>query len=446
LFENPVNAQGERGDIPVLVNLFGTVERTAKGIGIKAADLKEFGSWLCSLKQPEMPGSFRETMDKLPALKSAMAMKPGVVRSAPVHEQVFKGEEADPGKLPVQTCWSGEPAPLMTWPLVVTRRPDSEDASAYNIGVYRMQVAGKNKAIVRWLSHRGGAQHHRLWQGEGRDMPMAAVIGADPAMIISAVTPVPDDFSEYHYAGILRGEKLSLTRCKTVPLMVPSQAEIVIEGYVSAEETLPEGPYGDHTGYFNSVEDFPVFNITAITMRKDPVYLSTYTGRPPDEPSIMAQALGDVFLPLLQQQFPEIVDCYLPPEACSYRIAVVSIKKRYPGHARRIMMGLWSHLYQFSYTKMIIVVAEDINARKWEDVMWAVSTRMDPSRDIMSVDNTPMDYLDFASPVSGLGGKLGIDATTKIGSETTREWGRKLEMDDDVVRRIDEMWGKLGIK
>ncbi len=443
LLEKPVLADGAVSPVPVLVNLFGTVERTAKGLGIKPDNLIDFGRWLCSMKQPEMPSGVMDTLGKLPMLKSALAMNPNVVRRAQVHEVILKGEQADLGKLPVQTCWSGEPAPLITWGLVATRRPESEDAGAYNLGVYRMQVAGRNKAIMRWLSHRGGAQHHRLWQAEGKDMPVAVVIGADPATILAAVTPVPDDFSEYHYSGILRGEKLSLASCRTVPLMVPANAEIVIEGYVSAGETLPEGPYGDHTGYFNSVEEFPVFNVTAITMRKDAVYLSTYTGRPPDEPSIMAQALGDVFLPLLQQQFPEIVDCYLPPEACSYRIAVVSLKKRYPGHARRIMMGLWSHLYQFSYTKMIIVVDEDIDARKWEDVMWAVSTRMDASRDLMIVENTPMDYLDFASPVSGLGGKLGIDATTKIGSETTREWGRLLTMDEDVVRRVDEMWGKL---
>lgn len=446
LFEKPVLQGGEISDIPVLVNLFGSVERTAAGLGVARRDLRAFGEHLSSLKQPEMPHGLKDSLGKLPMLKSALAMNPSMSRRAPVQDIVWKGKDINLGRLPVQTCWTGEPAPLITWPLVVTRRPGSEDSGAYNMGVYRMQVLGKDKAIVRWLSHRGGAQHHRLWQERGKDMPMAVVIGADPGTIMAAVTPVPDDFSEYHYSGILRGEKLALVPCKTQPLLVPANAEIVIEGTVSATETAPEGPYGDHTGYFNSVEDFPVFTVTAITMRRNPVYLSTYTGRPPDEPSIIAQGLNDVFLPLLQQQFPEIVDCYLPPEACSYRIAVVSIKKRYPGHARRIMMGLWSHLYQFSYTKLIIVVDEDIDARKWGDVMWAVSTRMDPARDLMVVDNTPMDYLDFASPVSGLGGKLGIDATNKIGGETNREWGRVLEMDKSVISRVDDLWKKLGIK
>lgn len=443
IFEKPVLENGEISDIPVVVNLFGTIERTAWGLGVEEHDLESLGELLGAMKNPQAPKGFSDTIGKLPMLKNAFAMNPNMVRQAKVQERVFKGEDINLADMPIQTCWSGEPAPLITWPLVVTRRPDETDVSAYNLGIYRMQVTGRDTTLMRWLAHRGGARHHRLWQEQGKDMPAAIVIGCDPATILAAVTPVPDDFSEYQFAGILRGEKIDMVKCKTVPLMVPANAEIVIEGHVSKDEKASEGPFGDHTGYFNSVEDFPVFKVSVITTRKKPYYLSTYTGRPPDEPAVMAQALNDVFLPLLRQQFPEIVDCYLPPEACSYRIAVVSIKKQYAGHARRIMMGLWSHLYQFSYTKMIIVVDDDIDARKWSDVMWAVSTRMDPSRDLMVVENTPMDYLDFASPISGMGGKLGIDATNKIDGETNREWGKKLEMSSDVVKKIDDLWCKL---
>ncbi len=445
LFEKPVQPDGSVSDIPVLVNLFGTIDRVASGLGTRRAGLKEIGRFLGAMKQPEPPKGFMDAFSKLPILKTAMSMSPEIVRKAAVQDVIFKGKDVDLSRLPIQTCWPGEPAPLITWPLVITRRPDSEEAKAYNMGVYRMQVLGKDKTIMRWMEHRGGAQHHRLWQEEGKDMPCAVAIGADPSTILSGVTPIPDDMSEYYFAGLLRKEKLQLVPAKTQPLLVPANAEIILEGTISKDEMEEEGPYGDHTGYYNAVESFPTFKLTAITMRSKPVYLSTFTGRPPDEPSVLSEALNDVFLPLLQQQFPEIVDCYLPPEACSYRIAVVSMKKRYPGHAKRIMMGLWSHLYQFSYTKMVIVVDEDINARDWKDVMWAVSTRMDPARDLTVIDRTPMDYLDFASPISGLGGKLGIDATNKIGNETTREWGKKLEMSPEVVRQVNEKWKKLGL-
>ncbi|MCP4934053.1 MAG: UbiD family decarboxylase [bacterium] len=445
LFEKPVLADGQISDIPVITNLFGTVERVARGMGCRPSHLRELGQRLAFLKQPTPPRGFRDTLEKLPVLKDVMAMKPSISKKAKVQKQVFQGDKIDLSLLPIQTCWPGEPAPLITWPLVTTRPPDSENTSDYNIGVYRMQVLSKNSTLMRWLAHRGGALHHRLWQAKGRDMPVAVAIGADPGTILAAVTPVPDTLSEYHYAGLLRGEKLTLTPAKTVPLLVPAEAEIILEGYVSVSKTAPEGPYGDHTGYYNSVEHFPVFELTAITMRDHPVYLSTFTGRPPDEPSVIGEALNDVFVPLLQQQFPEIIDFWLPPEGCSYRVGICAIKKKYPGHARRIMMGIWSFLAQFSYTKLLIIVDEDINPRSWEDVMWAVSTRMDASRDLMVVDNTPIDYLDFASPVSGLGGKLGLDATNKMDGETSREWGEVLSMNEDVIKRIDEIWADLGL-
>lgn len=446
LFEKPLLQDGAVSGIPVLVNLFGTIDRVASGLGTNRSGLKQIGHFLSAMKQPEPPKGFMDAVSKIPVLKSAMSMSPEIVRRGPVQQKVLKGKDVDLSKLPIQTCWPGEPAPLITWPLVITRAPNSEKTESYNVGVYRMQVLGRDKTIMRWMEHRGGAQHHRLWQEQGKDMPCAVVIGADPSTILSGVTPVPDDLSEYHFAGLLKKEKLQLVSAKTQPLLVPAHAEIVLEGFISKDEIAEEGPYGDHTGYYNAVESFPTFKITAITMREKPVYLSTFTGRPPDEPSVLSEALNDVFLPLMQQQFPEIVDCYLPPEACSYRIAVVSIKKRYAGHAKRIMMGMWSHLYQFSYTKMVIVVDEDIDARNWKDVMWAVSTRMDPSRDLTVIEGTPMDYLDFASPKSGLGGKLGIDATNKMGNETSREWGTKLEMSPEIIRQVTEKWKKLGLK
>lgn len=430
---------------PVLINLFGTVERVAWGMGRQPQELREIGQTLAFLKQPEPPGGLKEAWEMLPLLKTVMAMKPKTVSRAPCQEVMWMGDDIDLGKLPIQTCWPGEPAPLITWPLIVTKGPGDAKEDNYNLGIYRMQVLGKNKTLMRWLKHRGGAQQHARWAEQKREpFPAAAVIGADPGTILAAVTPVPDTLSEYQFAGLLRGSKVGLVDCKTIPLKVPAQAEIVLEGYVSLTEYGDEGPYGDHTGYYNSVEPFPVFTITAITMRKDPIYLTTHTGRPPDEPSVLGEALNEVFIPLLQQQFPEIVDFWLPPEGCSYRVAVVSIKKAYPGHAKRIMMGVWSFLRQFVYTKWVIVVDDDINCRDWKDVIWAMSTRMDPVRDLTMIENTPIDYLDFASPESGLGGKVGFDATNKWPPETHREWGEKIKMDDAVVEKINQLWEKMG--
>jgi 4-hydroxy-3-polyprenylbenzoate decarboxylase len=450
LFEN-VTDGARRWDMPVLVNLFGTVERVAMGMDRTPDRLRELGETLAFLRQPEPPGGFREALDMIPLLRQVMAMKPKTVRGAPCQEVVMEGTDVDLSQLPVQTCWPGEPAPLITWPLVVTQGPSAQGRGtkgpdAPNLGIYRMQVTGRNTTLMRWLKHRGGAQQYDRWRkSRPEPLPAAAVIGADPGTILAAVTPVPDTLSEYQFAGLLRGRKVELVECRTVPLKVPAQAEIVLEGHVSLTDCGDEGPYGDHTGYYNSVEVFPVFTVSAITMRRSPIYLSTFTGRPPDEPSVLGAALNEVFIPLLQQQFPEIVDFWLPPEGCSYRIAVVSMKKAYAGHAKRVMMGVWSYLRQFMYTKWVIVVDDDVDARDWKDVMWAVSTRMDPARDVTLVENTPIDYLDFASPVSGLGSKIGLDATDKWPGETTREWGRKLRMSDAVVERVDAMWAELGL-
>jgi 4-hydroxy-3-polyprenylbenzoate decarboxylase len=444
LFENVTGF-----DMPVLVNLFGTVERVAWGMDREPGQLRAVGETLAFLRQPEPPGGWREALDMLPLLRTVMAMKPRTVGSAPCQEVVLTGDDIDLGKLPVQTCWPGEPAPLITWPLIVTQGPNpkGDKQDSFNLGIYRMQVTGRNTTLMRWLKHRGGAQHHQRWKGSGKrePLPVAAVIGADPGTILAAVTPVPDTLSEYQFAGLLRGRKVELVDCKTVPLKVPAEAEIVLEGHVSLDDYGDEGPYGDHTGYYNSVEKFPVFTVSAITMRRQPIYLSTFTGRPPDEPSVLGEALNEVFIPLFQQQFPEVVDFWLPPEGCSYRIAVVSMKKAYAGHAKRVMMGVWSYLRQFMYTKWVIVVDADIDARSWKDVMWAVSTRMDPARDITVIENTPIDYLDFASPVSGLGSKIGLDATDKFPGETNREWGRQLRMDQAVIDKVDAMWGELGL-
>ncbi len=446
LFENVVRADGTRYPTPVLTNLFGTVERVAWGMDREPSGLREVGETLAFLKQPEPPGGWREALDMLPLLRTVMAMKPRTVSSAPCQEVVLRGADVDLGYFPIQTCWPGEPAPLITWPLVVTKGPSDKREDNYNLGIYRMQVTGRDTTLMRWLAHRGGAQHHRRWkESKTEPLPAAAVIGADPGTILAAVTPVPDTLSEYQFAGLLRGKKVELIECKTVPLKVPAQAEIVLEGHVSLDEYGDEGPYGDHTGYYNSVERFPVFRISAITMRRDPIYLTTFTGRPPDEPSVLGEALNEVFIPLLQQQFPEIVDFWLPPEGCSYRIAVVSIRKAYPGHAKRVMMGVWSFLRQFVYTKFVIIVDDDIDARDWKDVMWAVVTRMDPVRDITQIENTPIDYLDFASPEPGLGGKIGLDATNKWPPETHRDWGRKIRMDDAVVKAVTEKWPSLGL-
>jgi 4-hydroxy-3-polyprenylbenzoate decarboxylase len=447
LFE-AVQDGSRRWDMKVLVNLFGTVERVAWGMGREPQELRALGEQLAWLKQPEPPGGWREALEMFPLLKTVMAMKPKTVGSAPCQEVVLKGSDIDLERLPIQTCWPGEPAPLITWPLVVTQgpKPKEDRADNFNLGIYRMQLLGRNQTLMRWLKHRGGAQHHARWKEAKREpLPVAAVIGADPATILAAVTPVPDTLSEYQFAGLLRGEKVELADCKTVPLKVPAEAEIVLEGHVSLEDYRDEGPYGDHTGYYNAVEPFPVFTVSAITMRRDPIYLSTFTGRPPDEPSVLGVALNELFVPLLKQQFPEIVDFWLPPEGCSYRIGVVSIRKAYAGHAKRVMMGIWSFLRQFIYTKFVIVVDDDIDVRDWKDVMWAISTRMDPVRDMTLIESTPIDYLDFASPQSGLGGKVGLDATNKLPPEVTREWGRKIRMDPAVIEKIDKLWPSLGL-
>ena len=441
LFEN---VQGF--SIPVLTNLFGTVERVAWGMDREPEGLRELGRTLAFFRQPQPPESFGQALEMLPLVKVALAMKPRAAGRAPCQEVVLRGGEIDLGRLPIQTCWPGEPAPLITWPLVVTRGPGDAREDRFNLGIYRMQVVDRARTLMRWLAHRGGAQHHRRWKAQRTDpFPAAAVIGADPGVILAAVTPVPDTLSEYQFAGLLRGKRVELVDCVSVPLKVPATAEIVLEGHVSLEDTAEEGPYGDHTGYYNAVERFPIFTISAITMRRDPIYLSTCTGRPPDEPSVLGEALNDVFVPLLQQQFPEIVDFWLPPEGCSYRVACVSIRKAYPGHARRVMMGVWSYLRQFLYTKFVIVVDDDIDVRDWKDVVWALSTRVDPGRDLVVVENTPIDSLDFASPEPGLGAKLGIDATDKWPPETRREWGTRIRMDGEVVELVTRRWQEYGL-
>ena len=446
LFENPVGPNGQTFEIPVLVNLFGTVERVAWAMEQTPETIRELGKTLAFLRQPQPPDGWKDALGMLPHLKTAMAMKPKTVNKAPCHDIVLEGNKVDLTRLPIQTCWPKEPAPLITWPLVVTKDPFDLTGENYNLGIYRMQVTGVDTTLMRWLKHRGGAQHHSHQDEENhKGLPTAVVIGADPGTILAGVAPVPETMSEYQFAGLLRGKKVELIPCKTIPLKVPAEAEIVLEGHVSISEFDDEGPYGVHTGYYNAVESFPIFRISAITMRKYPIYLSTFTGRPPDEPSVLGEALNELFIPLLTQQFPEIVDFWLPPEGCSYRIAVVSIIKSYPGHAKRIMMAIWSYLRQFLYTKMVIVVDEDINIRDWKDVVWAVSTRMDPVRDITLIESTPIDYLDFASPVSGLGGKIGLDATNKIPPETDREWGQKITMTPEIIMKVNDIWDKLGL-
>ena len=446
LFEN-VQHKGKKSNIKVLANLFGTRERIAMGMNTTPDKLQEIGEAIAFLRQPEPPAGFKEAIAMLPLVKKMLKMKPKTVKKSPVHEIIYKDDEVDLDMLPIQTCWPDEPAPLITWPLIVTKGPTKDKEDDYNLGIYRMQQLGKNKLIMRWLKHRGGANHFRKNKNEGKAdrMEVAAVIGADPAVILAAVAPVPETLSEYKFAGLLKNKSVELVQCKTVDLKVPASAEIVLEGYVSFDDYAEEGPYGDHTGYYNSVEKFPVFTVTAITMRKDPIYLTTYTGRAPDEPSVLGAAFNDIFNPIIKQQFPEIVDFYLPPEACSYRIAIVSIKKAYAGHSKRIMMGVWSYLRQFLYTKFIIVVDHNINIRDWKEVMWAVSTKMDFSRDVTTIENTPIDYLDFASPEDGLGAKMGFDATDKIYPETKREWGREIYMKEEVIKKISKNWKKYGL-
>ncbi|MEQ1592949.1 MAG: 4-hydroxy-3-polyprenylbenzoate decarboxylase [Thiobacillaceae bacterium] len=440
LFENPKGSS-----IPVLANLFGTVRRVALGMGEDNPDqLREVGKLLAYLKEPEPPKGLRDAWDKWPVLKQVLNMTPKVVKNALCQEVVWEGTEVDLSRLPIQHCWPGDVAPLVTWGLTVTRGPLK---ARQNLGIYRQQVIGKNKLIMRWLAHRGGALDFREHQAAhpGQPFPIAVAIGADPATILGAVTPVPDSLSEYQFAGLLRGAKTEVVKCLGNDLQVPASAEIVLEGVIHPGETALEGPYGDHTGYYNEQESFPVFTVLRITMRRDPIYHSTYTGKPPDEPAILGVALNEVFVPLLQKQFPEITDFYLPPEGCSYRMAVVSMKKQYPGHAKRVMFGVWSFLRQFMYTKFVLVTDDDVNVRDWKEVIWALTTRVDPARDTLLVENTPIDYLDFASPVSGLGSKMGIDATNKWPGETQREWGTPIAMDDAVKARVDAMWAELGL-
>ena len=440
LFENPKNH-----DMPVLANLFGTPERVAMGMGQESVEaLREVGKLLAYLKEPEPPKGLKDLWEKLPVFKQVLNMPAKVLKKAPCQEVVLTGDDVDLSKIPVQRCWPGDAAPLVTWGLSVTKGPHKK---RQNLGIYRQQVIGKNKLIMRWLSHRGGALDFREWcqTHPGEPYPVSVALGADPATILGAVTPVPDTLSEYAFAGLLRGDKTEVVKSISNDLQVPASAEIVLEGYIAQDETAPEGPYGDHTGYYNEGDDFPVFTVTHITHRKDPIYHSTYTGRPPDEPAILGVALNEVFVPILQKQFPEIVDFYLPPEGCSYRMAVVTMKKQYPGHAKRVMMGVWSFLRQFMYTKFVIVCDDDVNARDWNDVIWAITTRMDPARDTVMIENTPIDYLDFASPVSGLGSKMGMDATNKMPGETDREWGVPIVMDEDVKKRVDDIWDSLGI-
>ena len=440
LFEKPKGS-----DIPVLGNLFGTARRVALGMGEDdVAALREVGKLLAYLKEPEPPKGLKDAWDKLPVLKQVLNMAPKVLSSAPCQEVVWEGKDVDLARLPIQTCWPGDAGPLVTWGLVVTRGPNKP---RQNLGIYRQQVIGPNKLIMRWLAHRGGALDFRehCEKNPGQPFPVAVVIGADPATILGAVTPVPDSLSEYQFAGLLRGAKTELVKCLGSELQVPASGEIVFEGVIHPGETAPEGPFGDHTGYYNEVADFPVFTVERITMRRDPIYHSTYTGKPPDEPAMLGVALNEVFVPLLQKQFPEITDFYLPPEGCSYRMAVVSMKKQYPGHAKRVMFGIWSFLRQFMYTKFIVVTDADVNVRDWKEVIWALTTRVDAARDTTIVEQTPIDYLDFASPVAGLGSKMGIDATNKWPGETEREWGRTIAMSADVKRRVDAIWQDLGL-
>ena len=441
LFENPKGY-----DTPVLCNLFGTPERVAMGMGQESVGaLRDVGTLLAFLKEPEPPKGLRDLWEKRHDFKQVLNMPVKEVKNAPCQETVLEGAQVDLDRLPIQTCWPGDVGPLVTWALAITRGPEKE---RQNLGIYRMQKIAKNKLIMRWLAHRGGALDYRDFQKKypGKPYPVAIALGADPATTLGAVTPVPDTLSEYAFAGLLRGEKTQVTKCIGSDLQVPASAEYILEGFLHPGEEAEEGPFGDHTGYYNEVETFPVFTIDRITHRKDPIYHSTYTGRPPDEPAILGVALNEVFVPILQKQFPEIIDFYLPPEGCSYRMAVVSMKKQYPGHAKRVMMGVWSFLRQFMYTKFVIVTDEDVDVRNWEDVIWAMTTRMDPSRDTVLIDNTPIDYLDFASPVSGLGSKMGMDATNKMPGETNREWGEPIEMDDEVKQRVDALWDELGIR
>ena len=447
LFENPVGHS-----MPVLGNLFGTTRRVAMGLGVAdVGEFRHFGDVLATLKEPEAPKGFKEMIGLSSLVKTLWNMAPKELRSAACQDVVWEGADVDLARLPVQHCWPDDVAPLITWGLVITKGPLK---ARQNLGIYRQQVIARNKVIMRWLAQRGGALDFRehCAQNPGQPYPVCVALGADPATILGAVTPVPDSLSEYQFAGLLRGSRTELVKALGSELRVPASAEIVLEGHIypdanhaSGFEHALEGPYGDHTGYYNERDWFPVFTIDRITQKREPIYHSTYTGKPPDEPAMLALALNELFVPLLQRQYPEITDFYLPPEGCSYRMAVVQIRKSYPGHARRVMFGIWSFLRQFMYTKFIVVVDEDVNARDWKDVIWAITTRVDPTRDTLLVDSTPIDYLDFASPVSGLGSKMGIDATNKWPGETTREWGRTMKMSPEVTARMEQVWQTLGL-
>ena len=431
--------------IPLLANLFGNARRIALGMGQDDLDgLRDVGKLLAFLKEPKPPSGWKDLWKNLPNYKSVLNISTSVKNSAPCQEVIIKEEDIDLSIFPIQTSWPGDAGPLVTWPLVVTKGPEKE---RQNLGIYRMQQIGPNKLIMRWLSHRGGALDFRDWKIKHPDkpFPVSVALGADPATILATVTPVPDSLSEYAFAGLLRGSKTEVIKSQTNELQIPASAEIILEGHIESDEVAEEGPFGDHTGYYNEIDKFPVFTVTRITHRRDPIYHSTYTGRPPDEPAMLGVALNEVFVPILQKQFPEIIDFYLPPEGCSYRMAIVSIRKQYAGHAKRVMMGVWSFLRQFMYTKFIVVVDEKIDIRNWQDVIWAITTRMDPARDTVMIENTPIDYLDFASPTSGLGSKMGLDATNKWPEETSREWGTPIEMNDETKRRVDELWPDLGI-
>jgi 4-hydroxy-3-polyprenylbenzoate decarboxylase len=448
LFEQPAGH-----GVPVLGNLFGTVERIGLAMGIERGTpprpaLRDLGRLLAALREPDAPKSLRDAIEKLPQLArlagKVFDMAPKVVSGPPCQEQVWEGRDVDLGRLPVQTCWPDDAAPLITWGLTVTRGPLK---ARQNLGIYRQQVIGPNRVIMRWLAHRGGALDFRDHQlaHPGKPFPVAVALGADPATTLAAVTPVPDALGEYQFAGLLRGARTELARCIGSDLQVPARAEIVLEGVIRPDDTALEGPHGDHTGYYNEAERFPVLTVERMTLRRDPIYHSTYTGKPPDEPAMLGVALNEIFVPLLSKQFPEIADFYLPPEGCSYRLAVASLKKQYPGHAKRVMFGIWSFLRQFMYTKFIVVVDEDIDIRDWKEVVWALSTRVDPARDTLIVENTPIDYLDFSSPVAGLGSKMGIDATSKWPGETSRTWGRPIAMDLEVKQKVDAMWREMGL-
>ena len=440
LFENP-----KGHSIPLLANLFGNTKRIALAMGQEdISGLRDIGKLLAFLKEPSPPAGWKDLWQNLPNYKNVLNMPARIIKNAPCQEVIIQSADVNLNTLPIQTCWPGDIAPLITWPLVITKGPEK---TRQNLGIYRMQLLGKNKLIMRWLSHRGGALDFRDWQQihPQEKFPISIALGADPATTLATVTPVPDTLSEYAFAGLLRGSKTEVVKSLTNDLQVPATAEFILEGYLEPNEIAPEGPFGDHTGYYNEVDNFPVFTVTCITHRQDPIYHSTYTGRPPDEPAMLGVALNEVFVPLLQKQFPEIQDFYLPPEGCSYRMAVVSIRKQYPGHAKRVMMGIWSFLRQFMYTKFIVVVDDDVDIRTWEDVIWAITTRMDPSRDTSIVENTPIDYLDFASPVSGLGSKMGLDATNKMPGESNREWGKPITMTPEVKAKIDNLWEDLGI-